>query len=303
MDESSTAVEQHSPVNPLAERLRSSSTSQGEQYIFSLGSSVQQAKLQALNLHGAYLELYQPVVEGSEKSPLVVKMLAINSAVIASAKERMHEQSDETELQAILNDRGYILFLDKKYPLSIEQLNEDERVFVYFAVEHRKHQEFYSPYILPQVFISYISPVDVPKPREPLNDKTKLNKYFLEEAKRRNLLTQDNRMASAKKGERAYAMIQDFAILGSSVFSLNPDTFTPDQKNQLRDFADKLQTAYDQYGFFPDDAMWKDRSGNLRFNDQGQLILIDTNQLVHKRYGGLGLNPKRVFEELKRISQ
>lgn len=184
-------------------------------------------------------------------------------------------------------------------------MSEDEQSFVYFAVEHRKHQEFYSPYVLPQVFISYISPVDVPKPGEPLNDKTKLNKYFLEEAKKRNMLTQDNRRAAVRKGERAYAMVQDFVTLGPSVFGGKPDTFTPDQKTQLRDFADNLQRVYGQYGVFPDDSIWKAGSNNLCFNDQGRLTLIDTNQLTHKRksYVGISLDLQRVLEELRIISQ
>lgn len=113
MSESSTMVEQHRSVNPLTERLRSSSTPQGEQYLFSLGSSIQQARLQALDLHGAYLELYRPVVELPEGSPLVVKILVANTGMIKAARERMHEQSEEAELQAVLDDKGIFYFLIK----------------------------------------------------------------------------------------------------------------------------------------------------------------------------------------------
>jgi hypothetical protein len=44
--------------------------------------------------------------------------------------------------------------------------------------------------------------------------------------------------------------------------------------------------------------MWKPQSGNLRFNQEGKLVLIDTNHLYHKSYDH-DSSPQQLLEELK----
>ncbi len=169
-------------------------------------------------------------------------------------------------------------------------------------MEHAKHEEFYGDFVRPAIFIAYPSPyTDLSEPlahfvRDPDSTRSKMAQQRLINQGR---LTSDYRQLYHKKGETVYAMVQEFVDLGPSVFTLNSTDLTSGQKDQLRKFAEAVKSAYREYCYFPDPSMWKPSSGNLRFDKDGQLVLIDTNSLQNNNTSID--NPSMFLNILKRL--
>jgi hypothetical protein len=95
-------------------------------------------------------------------------------------------------------------------------------------------------------------------------------------------------------------MVQEFVDMGPNVFTLDPTSLTENQKDQLREFAETVESVYNEYGYFPDPFMVKSASGNLRFDKNGQLMLIDTNFLQFSEAGSFN-NPRVIVDKLKKL--
>ncbi|MBI4066928.1 hypothetical protein HY407_00980 [Candidatus Gottesmanbacteria bacterium] len=103
--------------------------------------------------------------------------------------------------------------------------------------------------------------------------------------------SEDNYRIVAKHGETAFAMIQNYENLGRSVFHVDPNTLTPDQKLQLSQFADCMEEVHQATGYYPDESMSRRNSGNLRFTQDKRLVLVDTNHILRDSLGNLTMKP------------
>jgi len=206
----------------------------------------------------------------------------------------------QKELENILKNKSYIKFADRKVTPRFEDLNETEKTFLYIAWEHVLYQKLYSPYVLPSVFVAYQAPEDIlgSEQYDPGDD---FHRTIIERARNRgDEFNQNYFRIIAKKGETAYAMVQDFQDLGPAVFDIKPANLTKKQRLQLLDFANKLELVCKQTGYYPDASMME--SNNLVFDKEERLILIDSNHITNRRYATgaqsfvLNCNIKRLKE-------
>lgn len=191
-------------------------------------------------------------------------------------KERAYKLGVD-ELKKILEDRSYIKFANHETMPSFEDLDPTEKAFLYIAWENALCQKLYQPYILPAVFIAYKTPEDVLEIKK---------QYTPEEIIRLKGLgdefNENGFRIISKKGETAYAMVQDFQEIDPIVFKhnfVNPN-ISNKQKKQLLELANKLKSVRNETGYYPDANPEK----NIMFNKEGNLILIDTNHVVNSTF-------------------
>lgn len=249
-------------------------------FIKKLVEVLRNSRLKQTNLRGAYLDLYLPIdVDGDEKR-VAVKLTNKTNNMYSAARDRMRNQLTLEELQLILNDTSYFFLDYKQSPPKFTELKEEEQVFAFLALEHKRYVRYYSPYVLPAVFIGYTRDEDEVKDLV-WPPGTEGWEYQVETLSVQGKLTRDDREIVARKGETVFAMAQDFKVLGSSVFKLDRTQLTQFQRTQILEIADKFETVFNQTGYFPDESM-ANRSDKLRFIDTGNLVLIDTNHLNHR---------------------
>ena len=250
------------------------------QFATQLISALKRSELHDPELRGLYFTLYKPVTLSNERLPVAVKIMNY-AGLLESAKRRMEATATNEELEELLNTPSDIFFEYKQYPLKLGDLDQSERIFLFLALEHKRYQKYFSPYIIPAIFVAYKRIQDhLSEQVYDIESNAGYRQLLLEMGK----LTEDNREILARKGQIAFAMVQDFIELGPSVFKLDPSTLTQNQKDQLKDLTKKIQTVYDETGFFPDECMYNrgNKSQNLRFDSKGNLVLIDSNHLDHK---------------------
>jgi hypothetical protein len=267
-----------------------------------LATLLANTKLYPTNKTGAYLRLYTPIPETEGNPSLAVKVFDTESAEYKHIESPLESQTDDAELQAVLDPPTNIVFMDKQNP-QIDDLNPTERKFLLLAMEHMKHQELYGKFVKPAVFVVYPAPyADLSEPMDHLarNQEDPFANRLLQSYIGQERLTSDYRYIVHKRGEIMYTMVQEYVDLGPNVFNLDKANITQAQKDQLREFADTVQSTYENYGYFPDPSMWKPDSGNLRFDKDGQLVLIDTNSLrnQHQAYTD---SPETLLSKLRQL--
>lgn len=208
----------------------------------------------------------------------------------------------QKELEKILENRSYIRFANRKTMPRFEDLDETEIAFLYMAWEHSLYQKLYTPYILPSVFVAYKAPVDI-LGSEQYDPQNEFHKTIIQRARGRgDEFSKDHFRIICKKGETAYAMVQDYQDLSSIRIDSDFKPANEKQKLQLSGFVKKLELVHSKTGYFPDGTMLE--SGNLVFNNEGRLVLIDSNHIINRRYSSgadsFALNYN--IEKLKEIS-
>lgn len=252
-------------------------------------------KISRTDLSGNYFTLYTPILEDEPTNALAIKVVdTVYGHMFNDQASILNERTDDQELQTVL-DSERVVFLGKNHP-KVEESREFK--FLLLALEHAKHEEFYSKYVLPADFIAYPAAHDVLGGTFDLDDFDEQTSF--EQLKNLGKVTTDNREVFIKKGEIVYAMVQEYADMGPSVFSVSPTSFTAAQKVQLREFADTVQSVYERYGYFPDTSMIQTGSNNLRFHKDGRLLLIDTNGMKHSDDGR---SPVQLLQRLRDIAQ
>lgn len=251
-----------------------------EKFLEQLTKTLKKSQLIPTELMGSYFHLHIPLDSREVERQVAVKLTDKTKRMYSSAKERMETLTTEQELQEVFDDGSFIRFdyLDKKTRIS--DLSEEEKVFVFLALEHKKYVDYYSPYILPAVFIAYKRDADLIGERV-FDPETEEGEYFIEHLSALGNLTPDKREIVARKGDVVFAMVQDFVDLGPSVFKVDRTKLTNKRRGQIFDLADKIEKVFEETGYFPDESM-ASRSDNLCFTDNGKLVLIDTNHLVHR---------------------
>jgi hypothetical protein len=231
------------------DQLNSPAGEYDRQFTRQLAAILKKTPLQPTNKRGAYFQLHLPQDQNGEQYQLAVKLTDRKSHMFYPAEKRRENTATVAELQAILDDPAFFYLEYRQGALKFEDLTEEEKMLAFLALEHKRYEKYYSPYILPAVFVGYEREVD-------------------------------------KKSEKTFAMVQDFKDLGPSVFTLERSQLTEDQRQQVMDLANKIEQTFNETGFFPDENMASrsNKSENLRFSKTGHLFLIDSNHLVHKDF-------------------
>lgn len=248
---------------------------------------------------GAYVRLYTPEVDG-EKVPIALKLLRDDSNGYDIAKWQLREM-DNKVLQEFMRADQHLLLQGRHKDAVFSDLSEKEQIFVLLAYEHSLHEKLYSPYVMPAIFVSFKSKNDVVSSRV-INDGLQDWKDILKEKGR---LSDDGREIYVKNGETVYAMVQNFENLSQSVFRIPWADFTVSQLKQLADFADKVDRAWKETGYFPDPSITHPQSGNLKFSGD-RLVLVDTNSIRregknHNDYPGFIERIRYIVEQVREL--
>lgn len=267
-----------------------------------LAREISKAKLTRIN-RGNVIELYLPLEEKGDGQDIAVKVFktwevdfdAILSKhpLLSLGKDWYYRHFTNTDAQSILNSKDYLFMSHRlEFVPMAHTLTRDEKAFAYFAFEHKTCQDLYGSYVLPSIFVSFRPnkdlteeiipwmPSDNPHITQEYADR--LNKSELEDLAKKGKLTPDKRKLIIPKGQLVFAQVEDFQKFRPTVFSEVLDDgrkLADDEKDQLRDFKEKVISGFKKTGFYPDPALTDRTRGNLRFTESGKLVLADSNVL------------------------
>lgn len=216
---------------------------------------------------GAYLALYQPMLGNKLFENIAVKILEpIREGSLKTLRILANFDSDQ-ELQTVVNIPGYVTLENFEQSINAADLkadeNSDERTLVHLAREHMILQKHFGKFILPAVFVVFTARGDI---------------YYSED------IGGDFQITT---GDKVYAMVQNFEVVRPIIINENlktvspaPSELTESEAQQILEFADLLVKVYLEEGIVLDLGMLV--KGNLCITESGNLVLIDTNNVLYE---------------------
>jgi len=185
-------------------------------------------------------------------------------------------------------DESYVVFADRDKRPTYEELTDFEKGMLWVAYEHRVHEYHYDKFIPPAKFVVFRAAENVEAAEKVVPDGLKRKEKWYrelcekhrEKLKAKDMLTRDGREIYLRQGEPVYAQVEDFQapINHKAISNMKPEEFTPEMLDQLQELRDKVEQVYQEHGIYPDSSMFHPASGNLIFNADNQLTLLDTNR-------------------------
>ena len=255
--------------------------------------------LESTSHQGSFLTIYQPRSADGVDIPVAIKIFDKRSEwyKLGCQKNRIHPQA--VILQKVLADKSFfnLSYLPQTPPL--DSLSADEQNFLSVATDHKLCEKMYAPYVLPSAFVGYKSNVesidhlglDLSHPMF-INV---LNRYKLE-----GRVTPDLKYKSIIPGDLVYTSVQEFREGLTTVFSRPLKDLPSEVRTQLRDLFCKIWHAHDTYHIAPETNFYRPDSGNLCYDKEGRLLMLDTNHLQHNCITGFDILKYREYMGLLR---
>lgn len=266
-----TGLDMHSVTDIAMEEdlnnLNASTEQEGkEKYLKQIAEVLSNANYVSTGLEGAFIDIYNPMVDGKTFENIAVKFTDIKDKRNSIGIKRLYQDMHGWEAYSIINDHGYFLSLNHPGGYLRQDLTGEEKELLYFAHEHKMYQQLYGDYVLPSVFVAFPLKNDI---------KNKEGKVF------------------KKKGDIATVMVQDLEnvrLIGREPKFTDWKTLNSNEVDNIEKFTNKIEEIFLSTGYYPDEEILE--NGNMGLLPNGNVVLLDTNVLniyQNRILSGLGI--------------